>query len=147
MPYFPYPYGFSSGVRTPRRPPTELLSVDNETVRQDGSNFEDAEASRGSGLPIPRRHEPDTPGAPCSNIQALPGGCQNAHGSTYPSQRSAVDRENGRDGDGSQKLSPGTGPSTVTPVYDMSPSVFFDGICEKISNLGEDAGFSERGAL
>ena len=115
-------------------------------MRQDGSNFEDAEASGGIGLPIPRCHEPAKPGATFSNIQALPEGSRIAHGSTYPFQLSAVERGNGRDGDGSQKLIPGTGSSTVTPVCDMPPAVCFDCICAKIPNLGADAGFLEHGA-
>ena len=114
-------------------------------MRQDGSNFEDAEASGGIGLPIPRCHEPAKPGATFSNIQALPEGSRIAHGSTYPFQLSAVERGNGRDGDGSQKLIPGTGSSTVTPVCDMPPAVCFDCICAKIPNLGADAGFLEHG--
>ena len=145
IPYCLYPYGFSSGVRTPRRAPIELLSAENETARQGGANFEDAESSIGSGLAAPRCYESDAPGATCSNIQALPGGCRVAYGSTYPFQPSAVYRRNGRDIDGHKEPISGTAPSTVTPVCDIPPSVFFDGIFGRISNLGKDAGFSERG--
>ena len=48
------------GVQIPRRHPTEPLSVDNETWRKGVCNFEDAAASRGSGIPAHRRQESDS---------------------------------------------------------------------------------------